>query len=82
MFPQNEGTLDRALRVVVGIVLVPVGLFALGGATAGVLGVLVAAFGTWVLLTGASGFCPLYVPLKISTVGNKVDRTRPYASAH
>lgn len=82
MFQVNEGTLDRALRVLVGVVLVPVGLFVFGGAGAGVVGLVVAGFGFWVLTTGAVGFCPLYVPLRISTVGNRPYRTKPYAPAH
>jgi hypothetical protein len=55
----NEGTLDRALRVVAGLALI--GLAATG--TVGAWGYL----GVVPLLTGAVGFCPLYTVLGINT---------------
>jgi hypothetical protein len=55
----NEGTLDRALRVVAGLVLI--GLAATG--TVGVWGYI----GVVPLLTGAVGMCPLYSVLGINT---------------
>jgi Protein of unknown function (DUF2892) len=67
MFPKNEGPLDRAIRVVAGIVLLAIGLSVLGGLGASVLGIVVAAFGGWFTLTGAVGVCPLYVPFGIDT---------------
>ncbi len=45
MFPKNEGPVDRAIRVVAGIVLIAVGLFPLGGLEVSALGIVVAAFG-------------------------------------
>ena len=55
----NEGTLDRALRVVAGLALI--GLAATGSVGAwGYLGVVP-------LLTGAVGYCPLYTVLGINT---------------
>ena len=54
----NEGTLDRALRVVAGLALI--GLAATG--TVGAWGYL----GVVPLLTGAVGFCPLYTVLGIN----------------
>lgn len=55
----NEGTLDRALRVVAGLVLV--GLAATG--KVGMWGYI----GVVPVLTGALGFCPLYTLLGINT---------------
>ena len=55
----NEGTLDRALRVVAGLVLI--GLAATG--TVGAWGYI----GIVPLLTGAVGLCPLYAILGINT---------------
>ncbi|CAM3668709.1 DUF2892 domain-containing protein [Roseateles saccharophilus] len=55
----NEGTLDRGLRVVVGLTLVA--LAATG--TVGVWGWI----GVVPLLTGAVGLCPLYSVLGINT---------------
>lgn len=56
---RNEGTLDRALRVVVGLVLLS--LVFIGPKTAwGLIGVVP-------LLTGALGYCPLYQVLGLNT---------------
>ncbi len=68
MLHRNEGPLDRAIRVTVGIVLVAVGLFALGGLAGEIGGLIVAGVGVFPLLTGSSGFCPLYVPFGFSTI--------------
>jgi len=55
----NEGTIDRSLRVVVGLVLI--GLAASG--TVGVWGWI----GVVPLLTGLVGFCPAYAIFGMST---------------
>ncbi|MDP4028232.1 MAG: DUF2892 domain-containing protein [Gallionella sp.] len=55
----NEGTIDRALRVIAGLVLIA--LAATG--TVGVWGWI----GIMPLLTGAIGFCPAYTILGINT---------------
>jgi hypothetical protein len=68
MFQKNEGPVDRTIRVVAGILLIAVGLLPLGGLEASVGGVVVAAFGLWLIVTGAIGFCPLYVPFGINTL--------------
>jgi hypothetical protein len=55
----NEGTLDRALRIVLGLALVS--LTFLGPKSAwGYLGIIP-------LVTGLVGFCPLYRALGITT---------------
>jgi hypothetical protein len=57
----NEGTLDRAIRVVVGLVLLS--LVFVGPATPwGLVGLVP-------LLTGVVGFCPLYRIVGIDTCG-------------
>lgn len=57
--PRNEGTIDRALRIIVGIVLLYLAFT--GQFTPW----------TWIgvvpLLTGLVGFCPLYRLLGINT---------------
>jgi Protein of unknown function (DUF2892) len=68
MFPKNEGFADRTIRVVGGILLIAAGLFLLGGIEASAVGIVVAAFGFWFIVTGAIGVCPLYVPFGISTL--------------
>jgi hypothetical protein len=61
----NMGLTDRRARAGVGVVLVVlsliVGLGSVGGVILGVLGVIM-------LATAATGFCPLYVPLKLNTL--------------
>jgi hypothetical protein len=55
----NEGGLDRALRVILGVALISLAL--VGPKTAwGWIGILP-------LLTGFSGFCPLYRVLGVNT---------------
>ena len=68
MFKRNEGIIDRTLRVLLSTVLLATGLFWLNGLQGSVLGLLVTGFGLLPLLTGLTGFCPLYVPLGISTL--------------
>lgn len=55
----NEGTVDRILRVVAGLILIAL-------AATGTIG-LWGYIGVVPLLTGAVGFCPLYSVLGIST---------------
>lgn len=69
LFPHNEGPTDRVIRLGLALVLIPVGLFTLNGIDASVTGVIVAGVGFIALVTGATGRCPTYVPLRISTVG-------------
>lgn len=61
---QNEGTTDRVVRVVVGAVALAAG-FAVSISTGG--GIALAAVGAIALITGATGFCPLYKVLGLST---------------
>lgn len=66
------GGLDRFIRTVLAIV-VAVLYFTkqISGLAAVILGILAVIF----LLTSAVGFCPLYVPLRISTKSKKQDIT-------
>jgi hypothetical protein len=59
----NQGSIDRALRLVVAGVLIGIGL----GVVRGPGGIAMAAVGVIPLLTGLSGFCPLYTLLGIDT---------------
>ena len=68
MFKRNEGIIDRTLRVLLSMVLLPTGLFWLSGLQGSVLGLAVTGFGLLPLLTGLTGFCPLYIPFGISTL--------------
>jgi hypothetical protein len=60
----NESSIDRIIRVVVGLILLT--LYFTGSVTGG-LGILLIVVGAVLLLTGAIGFCPLYALLKIHT---------------
>ena len=75
MFKTNEGILDRIMRVTLGLVLLPVGLFLLGGWQGRVLGLVVAGFSALPLITGLTGFCPLYVPFGVSTLEKEQELT-------
>ena len=66
--PVNVGSIDRVVRVVLGIGLL--GL-AISGAVAAPLLAVVWLVATIALVTGAIGFCPLYFVLGISTAGNR-----------
>ena len=59
----NEGTIDRVIRLALGVALLAVALFVLDGAAAVAVGVV--AFIP--ILTGAVGFCPLYAVAHIRT---------------
>jgi hypothetical protein len=60
-FKKNEGRIDRALRMIIGLTLFSVGLFALKGK------VLIMVFGLFLFVVGLIGFCPVYVPFGITT---------------
>ena len=65
---QNMGSADRIVRVVLAIVVAILYFTNLiSGTAAIILGVLAIIF----LLTSAVGFCPLYAPFKLSTLGKK-----------
>jgi hypothetical protein len=53
----NEGTLDRTLRAIAGIVLVAAWLL---GWLTGTLAVVLGIVGAVLLITAAVGFCPIY----------------------
>ena len=71
MFKRNCGRLDRVVRLVVGAILLPVGLLLLGGLQGNLLGVVASVIGLLGLVTGATGFCVLYVPFGFSTLGRR-----------
>ncbi len=67
MFQRNCGKLDRIVRLVLGVIFLPVGLFVLDG----LLGQITIGISLLWLVTGASGFCILYVPFGISTTAKQ-----------
>jgi hypothetical protein len=76
MFKKNMGRLDRTLRFILGVTLVPIGLFALGGWQGNLIGALVAAFALVPLVTSLTGFCPGYIPFGISTLDREQSVTK------
>lgn len=68
MFARNEGTVDRIVRAVVGVILLWAGLWPLAGLQAAVLGIIVALIGLILVITAITGFCLIYRLLGISTL--------------
>ena len=60
----NEGTLDRTLRAIAGVLLVAAWLL---GWLTGTLAVVLGIVGVVLLLTAAVGFCPMYRMLGMNT---------------
>jgi small-conductance mechanosensitive channel len=65
---KNMGTIDRTIRILLAI-LIAVLYFTnqISGIAAVILGIFAIVF----LLTSLIGFCPLYMPLKISSIKRK-----------
>jgi len=59
----NESTVDRIIRVIIGVVLLAVAIWAMTGFWAWVVGIV----GAVLLITGLTGFCALYKIFGIST---------------
>jgi hypothetical protein len=72
MIRRNMGGADRAVRFVVGVALLPIGLFVLSG-LAGIVAVVLAVVA---LATSLTGYCPGYVPFGISTLGRDQGPTK------
>lgn len=72
LLQKNVGPLDRAIRLSVGIVLLPAGLFWAEGA----LGLVLVGIGLIGLVTGATGRCPTYALLGVNTLSARVDLAR------
>ncbi len=61
---KNMGTVDRILRAVLAVL---VGVFYFTGHITGIAAIVLGIFAVIFLVTSAIGYCPLYVPFKIST---------------
>lgn len=55
---KNESTIDRVIRLIVGIVALVVA--GMNGWTSGALAIIALIVGVIMLVTAAVGFCPLY----------------------
>jgi len=62
---KNMGTVDRVIRVLLAVVVLILYLTGnITGLAVAILGIIALAF----VVTSIIGFCPLYVPFKISTI--------------
>lgn len=63
-FSFNEALWDRAVRVILGLVLIGLGLT---GTVSGLAGTIITIVGFMPLLTGLVGWCPAYSLFKFNT---------------
>ena len=61
---KNMGTIDKAIRIVVAIV---VAVLFYTGVITGVLGIVLLVLAAMFVLTSLISFCPLYLPFGINT---------------
>jgi hypothetical protein len=61
---QNVGTADRFLRVALAVAI---GALAVAGTIAAPLSYFAAALAAILLVTGTTGFCPIYAVLRVRT---------------
>jgi hypothetical protein len=65
---QNMGSIDKLVRVLVAVVI---GILYFTNQITGTAAIILGIFAVIFLLTSAIGFCPLYLPLKLSTMKKK-----------
>ena len=63
---KNIGTIDKVIRILLAIVVI---VLYLNGSITGVAAIILGIVAFVFIVTSLIGFCPLYVPLKISTIG-------------
>jgi hypothetical protein len=61
---QNMGAIDRGIRLIVALLLT---ILLVTRVLSGVAGIILGIIAVILLVTSLTGFCGLYVPLKIST---------------
>ena len=61
---KNVGLVDTVVRVILALVI---GVLYLTGMAHGTMAIVLGVLAVISLVTGVTGFCPLYVPLGIST---------------
>lgn len=65
---KNMGRADRLLRLLAALVIA---ILLLGGAVKGTLAIVLIVIAVILVLTTLIGFCPAYVPMKVSTTKGK-----------
>jgi len=63
---KNMGSIDRIIRILLAIVVI---VLYLNGSITGVAAIILGILAFVFIVTSLIGFCPLYVPLKLSTIG-------------
>ena len=61
---KNMGTVDRVIRVILAIIVI---LLYLAGTITGIAAIILGIIAAIFIITSIVSYCPLYVPLKIST---------------
>ncbi len=65
---KNMGAVDRTIRTILAVIMA---VLVLAGVVKGTVGYILAVVAVVFLATSLFGFCPLYVPLGITTLGRK-----------
>jgi hypothetical protein len=68
---KNMGTADRVIRLIIAVFFIS--LYA-SGSVIGTVGMVLIALSIVFVLTSFLGFCPLYLPLGLSTVAKKLHK--------
>ena len=63
---KNMGTIDRSIRILLAIAII---ILYITGSITGVAAIILGILAFVFIITSLIGFCPLYLPLKISTIG-------------
>lgn len=61
---KNMGTIDRTIRCLLALIVV---ILYLTGTISGVAAAILGVFALIFVITSFIGYCPIYVPLKLST---------------
>ena len=69
---KNMGNADKVLRIFLFVVIA---VLYFTNVISGTFGIILGIIGIIFLLTSLIGFCPLYIPFKISTTGKKPKTT-------
>jgi uncharacterized membrane protein HdeD (DUF308 family) len=67
---KNEGTVDRVLRIVLGVILIGLGIY-FQSSWGLVAMIILIVLGLIALITGIVGYCGLYSVCKINTLKKK-----------
>jgi hypothetical protein len=62
---KNMGSADKIIRTLIAVVI---GILIITGQITGVLAIILGIFAVIFLATSLFGFCPLYLPFKLSTM--------------